>query len=287
MCNACRTVTLRHPLSTAHRRHAAGQRFDEFEVNRFMANRLEGRVALVTGGGRGIGRAISEAYAREGALVGIVDLKLEVAASAVAAIEAAGGKAMAVVANVAKREEVFEAVRQVSDAYGPVTLLVNNAMWNRYGPLGSLTEDMVGRMIDVGFKGVIWGYQAVVDQMAAAGGGAIVNIASPSAVLAMKDGIMYSAVKAAVAASTRSASAEFGPKNIRVNAIAPGPTPTDGANLVVSEEAWERRRQRMPIGRLGTPADVANAAVFLASDEASFITGDMLFVDGGITYAFS
>lgn len=252
-----------------------------------MMKRLAGRVALITGGGRGIGRAIAEAFAREGAQVGVVDLKKEVATEVAVSIEAAGGKAMPVVANVAKREEVFEAVRRVSDAYGPVTLLVNNAMWNRYGPLGSLTEDMVNRMIDVGFKGVIWGYQAVVDQMALAGGGAIVNIASPSAVLAMKDGIMYSAVKAAVAASTRSASAEFGPRNIRVNAIAPGPTPTDGANLVVSEEAWERRRQRMPIGRLGTPADVANAAVFLASNEASFITGDMLFVDGGITYAFS
>ena len=103
----------------------------------------------------------------------------------------------------------------------------------------------------------------------------------------MKNGIMYSAVKAAVAASTRSAAAEFGPRGIRVNAIAPGPTPTEGANRVVTDEAWERRRQRMPVGRLGTPEDVANAAVFLASDEAGFITGDMLFVDGGITYAFS
>jgi 3-oxoacyl-[acyl-carrier protein] reductase len=146
---------------------------------------------------------------------------------------------------------------------------------------------MIGRMIDVGFKGVIWGYQAVLDDMTGAGGGAIVNIASPSAVLAMTNGIMYSAVKAAVAASTRSAAAEFGPRKIRVNAIAPGPTPTDGANLVVTEDAWERRRARVPIGRLGTPEDVANAAVFLASNEASFITGDMLFVDGGITYAFS
>jgi len=115
----------------------------------------------------------------------------------------------------------------------------------------------------------------------------IVNVASPSAVLAMKHGIMYSSVKAAVAASTRSAAAEFGPHGIRVNAIAPGPTPTDGANLVISEEAWERRRQRVPLGRLGTPQDMANAALFLASDEASFITGDMLFIDGGITYAFS
>jgi NAD(P)-dependent dehydrogenase (short-subunit alcohol dehydrogenase family) len=252
-----------------------------------MTGRLNGRVALVTGGGRGLGRAISEAYAREGAMIGVLDLKPEIAGEAADAINAAGGQAVPLVGNVANRADVFAAADKLKQAFGPVTLLVNNAMWNRYGPLEDQTEEMIGRMIDVGFKGVIWGYQAVLPQMTEAGGGAIVNIASPSAVLAMKHGIMYSAVKAAVAASTRSAAAEFGPVGIRVNAIAPGPTPTDGANLVVTEEAWERRRQRMPIGRLGTPQDIANAAVFLASDEASFITGDMLFVDGGITYAFS
>lgn len=252
-----------------------------------MTGRLNGRVALVTGGGRGLGRAISETYAREGAMIGVLDLKPEIAGEAADAINAAGGQAVPLVGNVANRADVFAAADKLKQAFGPVTLLVNNAMWNRYGPLEDQTEEMIGRMIDVGFKGVIWGYQAVLPQMTEAGGGAIVNIASPSAVLAMKHGIMYSAVKAAVAASTRSAAAEFGPVGIRVNAIAPGPTPTDGANLVVTEEAWERRRQRMPIGRLGTPQDIANAAVFLASDEASFITGDMLFVDGGITYAFS
>jgi 3-oxoacyl-[acyl-carrier protein] reductase len=252
-----------------------------------MTGRLEGRVALVTGGGRGIGRAIAEAFAREGAHVGVLDLKQEVSGQAVQAIKAAGGQAVAITGNVAKREDVFAAVTQLRAAFGPVTVLVNNAMWNRYGPIKDQTEDMIGRMIDVGFKGVIWGYQAVLDDMTAAGGGAIVNIASPSAVLAMANGIMYSGIKAAVAATTRSAAAEFGARKIRVNAIAPGPTPTDGANLVVTEEAWERRRARVPIGRLGTPNDVANAAVFLASDDASFITGDMLFVDGGITYAFS
>ena len=252
-----------------------------------MAGRLKGRIALVTGGGRGIGRAIVEAYAREGAAVGVLDLKADVADNAVAAVQAAGGSALSLVGNVAKRDDVFAAVDRLRRTFGPVTVLVNNAMWNRYGPLQDQTEDMIGRMIDVGFKGVIWGYQAVLDDMTAAGGGAIVNIASPAAVLAMANGVMYTAVKAAVAASTRSAAAEFGPRKIRVNAIAPGPTPTDGANLVVTEEAWERRRARVPIGRLGTPQDVANAAVFLASDESSFITGDMLFVDGGITYAFS
>jgi NAD(P)-dependent dehydrogenase (short-subunit alcohol dehydrogenase family) len=249
--------------------------------------RLEGRVALVTGGGRGIGRAISEAFAREGASVGIFDLKAEIAEEAANAINEAGGRAVGLVGNAAKRVEVFDAVAKLQDNFGPVTILVNNAMWNRYGPLQDQTEEMIGRMIDVGFKGVIWGYQAVLDGMTAAGGGAIVNIASPSAVLAMNHGIMYSGVKAGVLGVTRSGAAEFGPRNIRVNAIAPGPTPTDGANLVVTEEAWERRRARVPIGRLGQPKDIANAAVFLASEEASFITGDMLFVDGGITYAFS
>ena len=252
-----------------------------------MTGRLEGSVALVTGGGRGIGRAISEAYAREGAAVGVLDLKQEVAEAAAEAIRAGGGKALALVGNVARRDEVFAAAETLKSAFGPVTILVNNAMWNRYGPLEEQTEDMIGRMIDVGFKGVIWGYQAVVPQMRAAGGGAIVNIASPSAMLAMKHGIMYSAIKAAVAASTRSAAAEYGADNIRVNAIAPGSTRTDGANLVVSEDGWERRRQKVPLGRLGEPEDIANAAVFLASREASWISGDMLFVDGAMTFAFS
>ncbi|MCC6000870.1 MAG: glucose 1-dehydrogenase [Pararhodobacter sp.] len=252
-----------------------------------MSDRLAGQVALVTGGGRGIGRAIAEAFANEGAAVGVMDLKAEIADEAVQAIKAQGGQAIALPGNVASREDMFTAAARLRHAFGLMSTLVNNAMWNRYGPLEEQTEPMIARMIDVGFKGVIWGYQAALPQMRERGGGAIVNIASPSAVLAMRHGIMYSAVKAAVAAATRSGAAEFGSDNIRVNAIAPGPTQTEGANLVVTEEAWERRRQRMPLGRLGQPGDIAKAAVFLASDEASFVTGDMLFVDGGVTYAFS
>jgi NAD(P)-dependent dehydrogenase (short-subunit alcohol dehydrogenase family) len=249
--------------------------------------RLAGRVALVTGGGRGIGRAICLAFAREGAAVGVLDLKVEVAEETAQQITASGGSALAIKANVADREEVFTAAARLKHAFGPMTVLVNNAMYNRYGPLLEQSEALIGKMIDVGLKGVIWGYQAAVPQMREAGGGVIVNVASPAAVLGMANGIMYTAIKAAVAATTRSGAAEFGPDGIRVTAIAPGSTPTEGANLVVSAEAWERRRQRMPLGRLGHPDDMARAAVFLASDEASFVTGDMLFVDGGATYAFS
>ena len=252
-----------------------------------MGDRLQGRAALVTGGGKGIGRATAEAFAREGARVAILDYRLDFAEEAAQAIEAAGGTAIALQGNVADRDAVFAAAAAAEAEWGPLTILLNNAMWNRYGPLEAQDEKMIARMIDVGLKGVIWGIQAAVPQMRAAGGGAVVNVASPSAVLAMRHGVMYSAVKAAVAAATRSCAAEFGPDAIRVNAVAPGPTRTDGADLVVSEEAWERRRKRMPIGRLGRPEDTAAAAVFLASDEASFITGGMLLVDGGVTYAFS
>lgn len=252
-----------------------------------MSRRLEGRVALVTGGGRGIGRAISETFAREGAAVGVLDLKPEIATMAVDTITVAGGRAIPLVGNVANRAEVIAAAATLAGEFGPVTVLVNNAMWNRYGSLLEQDETTIGRMIDVGFKGVIWGYQAVVPQMREAGGGSIINIASPAALIALRHGIMYSAVKAAVQASTRSAAAEFGPMNIRVNAIAPGSTRTDGAALVVDEEGWEWRRQKVPLGRLGEPADIANAALFLASDESSWVSGDMMLVDGAMTFAFS
>ncbi len=252
-----------------------------------MAGRLQGRVAMVTGGGRGIGRAISEAFAREGAAVGVLDLKPEISEAAADAIKEVGGRAFPVVGNVGRRADVLAAAEKVEAEFGPITILVNNAMWNRYGSLLEQSEETIGRIVDVGFKGVIWGYQAAVPQMQKAGGGSIINIASPAALIAFKHGIMYSSVKAAVQASTRSAAAEFGPMNIRVNAIAPGSTRTDGANLVVDEAGWERRRQKVPLGRLGEPEDIANAAVFFASDESSWVSGDMLLVDGAMTFAFS
>ena len=149
-----------------------------------------------------------------------------------------------------------------------MTVLVNNAMYNRYGPLEEQTEEMIARMIDVGFKGVIWGYQAVLPAMTEAGGGAIVNIASPSAVIAMRHGVIYSAIKAAVAASTRSAAAEFGPRDIRVTAIAPGSTRPMAPSLSSLKRVGRGDASACHSAGSVPPQDVANAAVFLASDEA-------------------
>ena len=190
---------------------------------------------------------------------------------------------------MARRADLVAAVDRMRSAFGPVTILVNNAMWNRYGPLEEQTEEMIGRMIDVGFKGVIWGYQAVAaDDARGRAAASIVNIASPSAVIAMKHGIMYSAVKAAVAGSNplrrrRVRADEYSRHRDRAGAD------TDRRRQPGGQRGWHGSAgaQRVPIGRLGQPVDVANAAVFLASDEACFVTGDMLFVDGGITYAFS
>ena len=123
--------------------------------------KLKGKVALVTGGGRGIGRAICEAMAKEGARVGVLDLKHEVALESVNAIQAQGGEAIALVGNVAQREDLINAVTTLKQQFGAPDILVNNAMWNRYGPLMDQNESMIDRMIDVGLKGVVWGYQAV------------------------------------------------------------------------------------------------------------------------------
>jgi NAD(P)-dependent dehydrogenase (short-subunit alcohol dehydrogenase family) len=246
--------------------------------------RFEGKVALVTGGARGIGRGIVEQLAAEGASVGILDRAEDLAQEAAAAIEAKGGRAMAFGGDVANRTSLAAAVVSMKEKHGRFDVLVNNAIWVRYGPIGDITPDMLDRMVGTGFNSIVWGIQAAAAAMDQ--GGSIVNIASSAAFLGLPDGMLYCGVKAGVLGLSRSAAVDLGPRGIRVNSICPGSIPTEGVKINVDPEKVKVRIAKTPMKRLGSVEDVARAACFLASDESSFITGESLLVDGGVTHAF-
>ncbi|MGN6458706.1 MAG: SDR family NAD(P)-dependent oxidoreductase [Achromobacter mucicolens] len=249
-----------------------------------MAQDLAGRVALVTGAGAGIGRATARLLAARGATVGVNDLKQELVDDAVAGIVAEGGNAFPVVQNVATREGIGAAVRQAAEHGARLDILVNNAAWVRYQSAPDIQPDTLERMLDVGFKAVIWGIQAAAEVMDPERGGAIVNVASTAALKSAPNSIVYSGIKSGVLGVTRAAAAELGARRIRVNAVCPSAVPTEGTQRNRNAERDARRVASTPMGRLGTVEDIAEAIVFLASDEARFITAQALVVDGGITF---
>ena len=249
-----------------------------------MTPRLQGRVALVTGGARGIGRGIVERMVAEGASVGVLDLKLELAQEAATAINAAGGRAVAFGGDVAKRETLFDAAKSLKDEFGKLDILVSNAMWVRYGPIEDITPEVLQRMVGTGFSSVAWGIQAAATYMGE--GGSIVNISSAAAFLGLPQGMLYCGVKSGVLGLTRSAAVDLGPRGIRVNAVAPGSVPTEGVKINVDPEKVKIRIAKTPLGRLGTVDDIAAAVCFLASSESSWITGECVKVEGGTTTAF-
>ncbi len=250
-----------------------------------MKGRLQGRVALVTGAGNGIGRAIAEAFAREGAIVGVNDLKPEFTRGCVEAIIKAGGQAVDLPADASRRDAVHAMVSSLCQSHGRLDVMVNNAAWVRYGPIDAITEKTMDRMMAIGFAGVAWGIQSAAAAMDR--GGSIINIASAAAFLGMPNALVYCGIKSGVLGLTRSAAAELGPKQIRVNAIAPGSTRTDAVAAMLTPDKVALRIAKTPLGRLGEVEDVARAAVFLACDESSFVSGTTLSVDGGQTFAFS
>jgi 3-oxoacyl-[acyl-carrier protein] reductase len=243
---------------------------------------LAGRVALVTGAGNGIGRATALRLAARGAIVGVNDLKPEFADGTVDAIKAAGGNAVAVTQDVSSRDGMRQAVVGLADGQKRFDILVNNAAWVRYQSVPDIAPETMDRMLNIGFKAVIWGIQAAAEVMDAERGGAIVNVASVAGLISATNSIVYSGIKAGVMGITRAAAAELGARNIRVNAVAPSAIPTEGTMRNRNAELDARRVARTPLGRLGTVDDIAKAICFLAGDESGFITAQVLTVDGGI-----
>ncbi|NAZ36684.1 L-iditol 2-dehydrogenase [Rubellimicrobium sp. CFH 75288] len=252
-------------------------------------SRLEGRIALVTGGARGIGRAICEAYLREGARVAVAD-RLEAEARETAA--ALGPSAMPLALDVTDRDSLAAGVRAVEGAWGGIDILVNNAGIFNMAPLEEITPEDVRRQFDVNVAGTLFAAQAVVPGMRRRGrGGAIINLSSQAGRRGEPRVAVYCATKAAVISITQSLALELAPDGIRVNAVAPGVVDTPMWDHVDSLFAryegrppGEKKRlvgEAVPLGRMGRPEDIAGPCVFLASDEARYVTAQTLNVDGG------
>lgn len=242
---------------------------------------LEGRVAFISGAGHGIGRATALAMARLGATVGINDLKQEFVDEAAAQVRTLGGKAIPLPQDVSSREGMREAVMQLAREAGRLDIMVNNAAWVRYQPLAEITPEVMDRMVEIGFKSVIWGIQAAAEAMDPERGGAIVNVASIAGFKSPMRSVVYSGIKAGVLGITRAAAADLGARNIRVNAVAPGAVPTEGTAKHRNAELDARRIARTPLGRLGTVEEIADAICFLAGDAARFLNAEVLRLDGG------
>lgn len=242
------------------------------------------KTALVTGAAAGIGRACAIKLASEGVQVGVLDLTTEACQETVAAIQAAGGKAVALGANIADRAQVVAAVTKLRETFGPVTILVNNAGITGFVPFKDITDAQWDKMLEINLKGTFVVTQVVLPDMEAAKWGRIVNISSSSAQTGAVTMAHYSASKGAMISLTRSLAQELGPLGVTVNNIPPGSV----MGTIMSEANKERFQiptevllQTIPVRRMGEPNDIANACVWLCREESGYVTGQTIGVNGG------
>lgn len=246
--------------------------------------RLKDKVAFITGAGQGIGKTTALTFAREGAKVVVADINISAATAVAEEIIKNDGQAKAVFLDAGRAESVEAAVRTAVDTFGGrIDCLVNNAGITRDSRMQKMTEDQFDAVINVNLKGVWLCAKAAVPHMIAAGGGSIINAASVVGLYGNFGQTNYVAAKAGVIGMTKTWARELGPNHIRVNAIAPGFTSTEMI-ATVPEKVLDSVRERTPLRRLGLPEDIANAYLFLASDESTFITGVCLSVDGGLLF---
>ncbi|HWP49381.1 MAG TPA: glucose 1-dehydrogenase [Candidatus Limnocylindrales bacterium] len=243
---------------------------------------LNGRVALVTGGGRGIGRAIALALAHAGADVAISGRTTSQLQETAEDISKLGRKSLAVTADVSKLQDIENMVHTVVSEFGRLDILVNNAGINKRVPSLEVTEELWDSIVDTNLKGTFFCCQAAGRIMLKQGKGKIINICSLTSQIGMTTIAPYGATKSGVLGLTRSLAAEWARYGINVNAIGPGYHETDLTRPLLENKAWlEKLMPRIPIGRVGTTEDLMGAAVFLASDASNYVSGEIIYVDGG------
>ena len=243
---------------------------------------LSSQYIFISGAGRGLGRSVARHLAKCGAVVGVSDIDVTSCNETAQLVREAGGQAHAFPGDLGRRATFLEAAAAFAKVGGRMDAVVNNAAHLRYEKVDDVTEETFEKMVNIGLKAVVWGTQALLAHYDAKRGGAIVNMASPVAYRGYPNTSIYSSIKSAIVGLTHTLAAELGPRNVRVNAVAPGSVPTPRALQYVDAVEYERRARTIPLRRLGAEVDNDNAIAFLLSKEASFINGTVLHVDGGI-----